>query len=343
MTRAKQRLIITYAEGNDSDKPTLPADFLLPVKAPTIETSADQTIDSRVETAELAWYQPVVTPNEDLKTLLAPQIERFRLSATSLNSFLDVSRGGPQHFLLNNLLHFPKTKPTPASYGTAVHATMQLAHTHLIVTGEAKPLEDTLHDFENSLSKERLAPGDFQHYLQQGSDHIPTFFTSGVLPMSTSQKPEVSFNHQDVRVGDARITGSLDLIDVDKTNKTLTITDYKTGHPALGWDKGDIHTKLKLHKYRQQLVFYKILAENSAEYHNYTVTHGQLAFIEPTKAGESILLSLDLTDQDIERTTKLIQAVWKRICSLDLPDTSGYSPDLKGVLAFEQDLIDEIV
>jgi hypothetical protein len=54
-------------------------------------------------------------------------------------------------------------------------------------------------------------------------------------------------------------------------------------------------------------------------------------------------LSLDLTDQDIERTTKLIQAVWKRIATLDLPDTSNYSPDLKGVLAFEQDLIDEIV
>lgn len=340
MTRAKQQLVITYAENNDSDKPTLPADFLLQVEAPTIET-ANQTLENRIETAELAWYQPFVTPTEDLKALLAPQIERFRLSATSLNSFLDVSRGGPQHFLLNNLLHFPKTKPAPASYGTAVHSTMQLAHTHLAVAGEQKPLEDSLHDFEIALSKERLSTGDFQHYLQQGSEHIPAFFTSGVLPISTSQKAEVSFSHQDVHVGEARITGSLDLIDIDKDARTLTVTDYKTGHPALSWDKGDDHTKLKLHKYRQQLIFYKILAENSTEYHNYTVTHGQLAFIEPTKAGENILLSLNLTNQDIERTTKLIQAVWKHIAALDLPDTSAYSSDLKGVLAFEQDLIDE--
>jgi len=90
-------------------------------------------------------------------------------------------------------------------------------------------------------------------------------------------------------------------------------------------------------------VFYKILVESSAEYHNYDVTHGQLAFIEPTRGGESVLLSLDLTAQDIERTTKLIEAVWKHIMALDLPDTSAYSPDFKGVLAFEQDLIDEII
>ena len=115
MTRAKQSLIISYAETNDSDKQTLPADFLLPVEAPRVEVG-EQTHGENVELAELAWYAPFTTPTEDLKTLLAPQIEKFKLSATSLNSFLDVSRGGPQHFLLNNLLHFPKTKPAPVSY-----------------------------------------------------------------------------------------------------------------------------------------------------------------------------------------------------------------------------------
>lgn len=341
MTRAKQSLVISYAETNDSDKQTLPADFLLPVEAPRVEVG-EQTHSENVELAELAWYAPFTTPTEDLKTLLAPQIEKFKLSATSLNSFLDVSRGGPQHFLLNNLLHFPKTKPAPASYGTAVHWTLQQAHTHLSATGEAKPLEDSLHDFEVALTKERLAPKDFQQYLQQGSNDLPIFLASGVLPMTPSQKAEVSFSYQDVRVGDACLTGSLDMIDTNKEEKIMTVTDYKTGHPSLSWDKGDDHTKLKLHKYRQQLIFYKILVENSAEYHNYAVTHGQLAFIEPTRGGESILLSLDLTNQDIERTTKLIQAVWRRIATLDLPDTSHYSPDLKGVLAFEQDLIDEV-
>lgn len=342
MTRAKQHLIITYAETNDTDKQTLPADFLLPINAPVIELQKPTRAEN-VETAELAWYQPLVTTSQDLKTLLAPQIEKFKLSATSLNSFLDVSRGGPQHFLLNNLLHFPKTKAAPASYGTAVHWTMQQAHTHMAATGEQKPLEDSLHDFEVALIKERLAPKDFQQYLQQGSQHIPAYLTSNVLPMTATQKAEVGFSYQDVRSGDACLTGSLDMIDVNKAERTMTVTDYKTGHPSTSWDKGDDRTKLKLHKYRQQLIFYKILVENSSEYHSFDVTRGQLAFIEPTPSGESIVLSLDLSSQDIERTTKLIEAVWKHIKALDLPDTSAYSDDYKGVLAFEQDLIDEVL
>ena len=342
MTRAKNELIITHADVNDTDKHTLPADFLLEIEAPRLETG-EPTPAQALETAQLAWYEPLVTPTQDLKTLLAPQLEKFKLSATSLNSFLDVTRGGPQHFLLNNLLHFPKTKPAPASYGTAIHWTLQQAHTHLNATGEQKPLEDSLHDFEVALTRERLSESDFQHYLLQGSQHLPLFFASNVLPMSASQKAEVSFGYQDIRIGDARVTGSLDMIDVDTTEKTISVTDYKTGHPSTSWHKGDDRTKLKLHKYRQQLIFYKILTESSPEYYNYSVTTGQLAFIEPTKAGESIVLSLDLTNEDIERTKQLIEAVWKHVCSLSLPDTSAYSEDYKGVLAFEQDLIDGIV
>jgi DNA helicase-2/ATP-dependent DNA helicase PcrA len=121
------------------------------------------------------------------------------------------------------------------------------------------------------------------------------------------------------------------------------VTDYKTGHPSTAWEKGTDATKLKLHKYKQQLIFYKILAENSSEYHNYTVTHGQLAFVEPTPSKESVVLTLDLSSEDIERTKKLIEAVWRKIRALDLPDTSAYSTDYKGVLKFEQDLIDETV
>lgn len=342
MTRAKNELILSHAESNDSDKKTLQADFLLAVEAPTFEKSELST-DEIHETAQLSWYEPLVTPTSDLSALLAPQLEKFKLSATSLNSFLDVTRGGPQHFLLNNLLRFPQTKPAPASYGTAVHWTMQQIHTHLIASGGLKPLEDSLHDFEVALTKERLSASDFQHYLQQGSAHIPAFLNSGVLPITKTQKAEVSFNYQDVRLGEARLTGSLDMIDVDTREKTLTVTDYKTGHPSHDWDKGTDHTKIKLHKYRQQLIFYKILVENSTEYHNYTVTHGQLAFIEPDKAGESIVLSLDLSEQDIDRTKQLIEAVWRRIATLTLPDTSAYSNDLKGILAFEQDLIDDKV
>jgi DNA helicase-2/ATP-dependent DNA helicase PcrA len=343
MTRARNDLIMTYSDRNDADKQTLLADFLVAVDTIPTHDIAEPTEALRVESAELAWYQLYTEPTTELKTLLAPQLEKFKLSATSLNGFLDVSRGGPEAFLLDTLLHFPKAKSPSAAYGTAVHRTMQQAHTHLVATDEQKPLEDSLRDFEVALTKERLSEKDYAQYLQQGSDHLTTFLTSGAVPITKTQKAEASFSYQDVRIGDACVTGSLDVLDVDEQERTIIVTDYKTGKPSLSWDKGDDRTKLKLHKYRQQLLFYKLLVEQSSTYGAYTVTHGQLAFIEPTKAGETIVLNLDLTDQDLERTRLLIQAVWKHVTSLSLPDTSRYSPDLKGVLAFEQDLIDGLV
>ena len=341
MTRAKSELILTYAQQSDTGKKTLLADFLVALQLPETDI-AEQSLAERIESAQRAWFEPLVEPTKELSTLLAPQLEKFKLSATSLNNFLDVTRGGPQGFLLNNLLHFPKAKAPSAAYGTAVHRTLQQAHTHMAANKERKPLEDSLRDFEVALANERLSTKDYEHYLLQGSEHLTTFFTSGAVNFTETQKAEAGFSHQDVHVGDARLTGSLDVLEIDEETKEITVTDYKTGKPSLSWDKGDDRTKLKLHRYRQQLVFYKLLVENSRAYGHYTVTNGQLAFVEPTKTRETAVLDLDLTREDIERTAKLITAVWNHISVLDLPDTSGYSEDYKGVLAFEQDLIDEL-
>lgn len=343
MTRAKNNLVLTYSNSDDKDKDTSVADFLLDIDAPTVK--ADTSVDTKlaIESAELAWYEPLTKVSSDLKETLAPQLEKFKLSATSLNSFLDVSRGGPQHFLLNNLLHFPQAKGTAAAYGTAVHWTMQQAHTHFVATGSQKPLEDSLQDFEVALKKERLSKDDYEHYLEQGSDHISKFFNSGVLTLKSTQKAEATFNHQDVRLGEAKLTGSLDMIDVNTQEREISVTDYKTGKPTGEWGKGSTYTKLKLHKYRQQLIFYKILVENSSEYSSYRVTDGHLAFIEPSKSGESLTLTTTYDAEEVERTKNLIQAVWKKIINLDLPDVSEYSEDLAGVLAFEQALLDETV
>jgi DNA helicase-2/ATP-dependent DNA helicase PcrA len=342
MTRARHNLIVTFSDRNDSDKATLMADFLLATDIQPSQTP-ESSQEEYIEAIELAWYQPLIETNQDLKALLAPQLEQFKLSATSLNNFLDVSRGGPQHFLLNNLLHFPGAKSPSASYGTAVHRAMQQAHVHLNATGEQKPLEDILHDFELALDQQRLAAEDFSTYLQKGSEQISAFIHSGALPFVPTQKAELGFGHQNVHIDNARLTGSLDMVDIDEENRAMTVTDYKTGHPSESWSRGDERTKMKLHRYRQQLMFYKILVENSRDYSNYTVTNGQLAFIEPARSGEVIVLNTDFNAEEIERTRKLICAVWDHIAVLNLPDVSSYEPTLAGLLQFENDLIDEVV
>ncbi|MFZ2126358.1 MAG: ATP-dependent DNA helicase [Candidatus Microsaccharimonas sp.] len=342
MTRAKSRLILSYSDSNDSDKSTLVASFLA---GNTIETKDIPPISDGdvVESAEIAWYEPLTEPTADLKELLQPQLEKYKLSATHFNSFLDVSRGGPRAFLLDNLLHFPSAKSASASYGSAIHNTLQQAHVHLAATGEQKPLEDVLRDFEVNLTQQRMSPLDYTTYLQKGSEQLQAFLDARYDTFSPTQKSELSFGGQESFLGDAHLTGSLDVVDINKADKTIIVTDYKTGKPASGWKGSDDHERVKLHKYRQQLLFYKLLVEHSRDYGNYNVTEGRLSFVEPTKAGEIITLDMSFEKEELERFKQLVEKVWQRIVNLDLPDTSSYEPNARGIAAFEQDILDDAI
>ncbi|MFZ3009484.1 MAG: ATP-dependent DNA helicase [Candidatus Microsaccharimonas sp.] len=342
MTRAKSRLIVSYSDTNDSDKATLIASFLSE-DIDNVKEIPATTGASLIEAAELAWYEPFVQPSTDLKKLLQPTLEHYKLSATHINAFLDVSRGGPQHFLLNHLLHFPSAKSASASYGSAIHRTLQQAHIHVTASGEQKPLEDILRDFEANLTNEHLSTLDYATYHQKGSEQLQAFLVARYDSFVPSQKAELSFANQEVHLGDAHLTGMIDVATLYQKDKSMTVTDYKTGKPSLNWKGGDEFEKIKLYKYRQQLLFYKLMVEHSRDYGIYTVTSGSLSFIEPTKSGEVVALDMSFDIDEVDRFEQLISKVWKHIINLDLPDVSAYPPTLKGMLAFEQDLLDESV
>jgi len=342
MTRAKKDLRMSYSESDDRDKGTLVASFLAgstltPIDIPALSDGL------LTEAAEIAWYEPLREPTGDLHALLMPSLEKYKLSATHLNAFLDITRGGPRAFLLDNLLHFPSAKSASASYGSAIHKTLQQAHVHLVATKERKPLEDILHDFEENLKQERLSPLDLSTYLLKGSEQLQAYLATHYDSFNVNQKSELSFGGQEVFLGDAHLTGMLDVVEVNKADKTIIVTDYKTGKPATNWKGSLDYEKIKLHKYRQQLLFYKLLVEHSRDYSTWTVEEGRLAFIEPTKAGESIVLDMSFDREELERFAKLVGVIWEHITTLNLPDTSGYEPTLKGMQAFENDLLEGIV
>ncbi len=339
MTRAKATLIMSYSVQDDGGRSTLLASFLSEKPTSTIDSAT--TFEQRVEAAELAWFEPFAQPSQELETLLRPQLATYKLSATHLNHFLDVSRGGPRSFLLDNLLHFPSAKPAAAAYGSAIHAALQQAHLHLAAKGERKPVEDVLHDFEQNLAKERLSITDFQQYLQKGSDQLTAYLAHYYDDFTPSQKAELNFSHQSSYVDEAHLTGMLDVADCDPKEKTMVVTDYKTGKPVTSRIARTDYEKIKLHKYSQQLLFYKLLVENSRDYSSYTVTDGRLAFIEPTSSGEIIVEEVSYDKEELNRFQRLIGKVWEHIIALNLPDISHYPATYQGMLDFEEDLLND--
>lgn len=108
MTRAKTSLTISFSTHSDTDATQLPASFLVGDMWSSSQANGDGTKLTHDE-ARLAWYQPVmdVAP-PTAKDLLRHRLDRYALSATHLNTFLDVTRGGPTAFLMNSLLRFPQ-------------------------------------------------------------------------------------------------------------------------------------------------------------------------------------------------------------------------------------------
>ena len=144
------------------------------------------------------------------------------------------------------------------------------------------------------------------------------------------QKTELSFAGQGVVLGDARLTGTLDLVDIDHTANTIAVTDYKTGKPARSWQGRTDAEKIKLHKYRQQLMFYELLVRYSRDYARYDFAGATLQFVEPDKdTGAIHQLSTSFSQAELDEFAQLIAAVWRCITQLQLPDTSHYPGHLQ--------------
>ena len=343
MTRAKTTLTMTYSQTNDAGSDTMIASFLTD-HTPTIIPAAD-TPAAQLTVAQTDWSTRLSTPmSAELKDVLAPTLETYKLSITHLNNFLDVSRGGPQNFLLNNLLRFPSAKNPAASYGTAIHASLQQLHNLLRTDHRLPPIERILHYFRTSLEAQHLPPDDFELYLDRGTAALTAFLDAKSSDFHDTELAELDFAHQGVVVGGARLTGKLDVADIDKNNKTIFVTDYKTGKPSHSWKGISDYEKIKLHKYRQQLMFYQLLVTSSRDYGNFTFIGARLQFVEPdTKTGDILSLEDTFSEEELAEFTRLIGVVWRKITTLNLPDISGYSADYKGMVQFEEDLLTRAV
>lgn len=340
-TRAKRHLNVSYGRSDDSGKNTLRASFLLGSKWREVLIQAPTDKTELIESAEYAWYQPLVDPTTTkMRDLLMPTLNNYRLSVTHLTNFLDVTRGGPQTFLIKNLLRFPESKSPNAAYGTAIHNTLQNAHAYIASTGRKQAPEDIVSRFEKYLEDQHLAKSDHQEFLQKGSDALQVFLDQKYDMFSADQKVELDFISQHSIVGNAHITGKIDLANINPLKKTMTVTDYKTGKPASTWSGKTDAEKIKLHKYKQQLMFYKLLVENARDYRGYKVESGVIQFVEPTRLNDILSLDTGFDTDELVRFSKLVIAVWSRIIKLDLPDISEYNSSYKGILTFEQFLID---
>lgn len=277
------------------------------------------------------------------KEWLRPFFETYKLSATNLFNYLDVTKGGPQFFLERNILRFPQSKNPYASYGTAIHEAIARSYINFIQTNILPSSDYLIQIFNEVLISQRLSKADYKKMLHKGSEALPLFHEKIFQFYPNNMKVEVNFRKQNVVINNVPITGTIDQMIIDKEQKLIKVIDLKTGNSQEKWDKGNQYMKKKLINYKLQLNFYKLLIENSRDFNGYKVIEGSLLFVEPNdKLNNKIIeLSTPITKEDTDKTSELIKIVYNKILNFDFPDTSKYESNSDGIKDFIKDILDK--
>lgn len=293
----------------------------------------------------------------DEKVLLQKIIENYKMPVTHLNNFLDLSKGGPKLFLEQNLLRFPQSKTVSSVYGSAIHKAIEMMY---VLTEKNKKIENVeyfIDIFNKEIKKGRLLKRDERDQLTKGEENIKLFYKNNkdkILNSAVYSQTEVDFKDQNVvlhnilndEYKDTYLTGKIDRI--EEIENELNVIDLKSGKAMnkfeLGKAKEEDYDNIKKINYKHQLMFYKILLENSRNYNNKKINNGILQFVDSPKEEELILdfnNPEDFTYEEYQDFKKLIVIIYNKIINLNFTniDISKYSADSEGILEFKKDLL----
>lgn len=299
----------------------------------TKEIISHHTPEVSVEDLRPVWFSDHLDRSSpDRRALLEDRLKLFKLSATKLNAFSDIPRGGPTQFYLDSILQFPSAPSLSSQFGSAIHGTLDWQFKQTAKLGTTPKLEDILAEFETRLRKRRLETHDLEQLLKRGKECLGEYLTQTEIINGKNDLSEESF---ETNLNGARLVGEIDRLIVNDNDKSLHIIDFKTGQSYDRWT-GDI----KPFHHARQLYFYKLLIETDQRFKNYHVDGATIQFVEPDKDdGKIKSITLHFNEAESIKLNEYIALVWEKIMTLDFPDCSAYPDTLKGIKQFEASLV----
>ncbi len=341
-TRARKTLTVSYSAMSMDERSNEPLPCIgseRPEWAERSDITPMSLADNLANASQSLWSLPYDNQEE---TFLSDRIDKqFIMSATALQNFLDVTSGGPTHFVANNILRFPGAKNIAGCYGSAMHTALELFFTDYKLNNSYKK-EILYTEFEKSLRKEGFEKAIEDTWISKWRENLEALYTELVGKSYGELTLEKDFRTEwgGVWLSDIQLTGKIDRVE-RLADDTLIITDYKTGGGFDSFDgKWADYAKVKQWKYRLQLAFYAILFELSPRYRAFPRRQFELFFIEKNHDEDRFHRVTEyIHEGEIERTKSLIRAVSECIRTLRFPDVSKYSATIDGIRLFEEDLL----
>lgn len=323
LTRAKSTLYVTNALHDFNDKSPERLEYfeeytdgeavispLIPAKKVICHYDASAPVSSDKTEGLKHWLAPYTKLTPDMKALYRERVANWRMSASSLTSFIDIVYAGPVEFFKRQILRAPSEPETEAlAFGDLIHKTFET------VTNRRISDEQAVEFFLTELEKKELPQETLQKIREKGpADLAVSLAKFGEI--LRQGRAEVDLAPEKLSIDGVPVTGKIDHILIDDATKTIEIYDFKTG----GYHKEKWSSHATLYKYMLQLGFYKLLLNNSPTYRKYKIERAHILFVTPDKDDEVYDKVYEFNDEDEKTLISLIQAVYNMVESLEFMD-----------------------
>lgn len=346
LTRAKSHLYLTNSIKDFSGKTPGRLQYLAEytdendkVFSPLLPEDAKEVIlhyqnlpeDQKKSDLKTSWISNYQRLSGNLRQTLLKRLENYQLTATDLTTFIDIAYAGPQAFYKQKILRAPDESYSQSlTFGNLIHATFEK------VTNDNLSDEDALKFYEEQLQNAAVPEEDIEELRERGAGSLKASLKKfGDILRADGARAEVNLFHDHLSLGNVPITGKIDHININKSDKTIEVYDFKTS----GFKDNKWASHPTLYKYMLQLGFYKLLLNLSPEFRNYKIEKAHILFVVPDAEDAKVHDKIyEYNDSDEEALKNLIKSVYSHIKSLDFiensnifiePDTTKGIKDIK--------------
>ncbi|PIR42179.1 hypothetical protein CO058_01595 [candidate division WWE3 bacterium CG_4_9_14_0_2_um_filter_35_11] len=331
LTRAKEKITITSAKSNQTakyQKSAIPSLFLYEIPDDEIKQI---DIQNHEESASEILKQ-ILSPHKaeevtvEEKDFLKDSLKNFKLSASSLNSYIAC----PYKFKLEYLFRTPQQKIRALILGSAVHSALEKANKDIKLK---KPVlvEKVLSDFSEALKLEILNDSEFSEIEKEGHSILKIYHEAYKEEFYAESENNLLHVEKFFGWGFSRplldnkihLQGKVDKIELlDKTSREIKIVDYKTGKPK---SRNEIlgNTQNSDAAQYRQLLFYKLLIDLDTTL-NFKVREVELDYIGHRSAAPK-RENFTITEKDVESLKETIRKVTEDIKNLKFEKTTDTS------------------
>ena len=296
MTRAREKLIITYANENSDGREQIMSRLLEPLVEFGLEPSQD--------TVHIETFSPLIGLegkqagiNILSKDFLTKLVQERGFSATSFNNYCN----SPWDYFYRNLLRIPEVQPEYLLYGTALHNVMEYTTAQHTKEGKLPALSAVSNVLKRELGKLPITEAAFARLHEKGLASLTIYLEhiAAALPKETKEefRLRVILPTGLPELPEIPLSGMLDRLDLDEAGRVVQVVDYKTGKPKTR-NAIEGNTASSDGAYKRQLVFYALLL-SLLEDERYECRDCVLSFIEPDSKGRIHEELFAITDEEI--------------------------------------------